>query len=537
MLPMDDARAPVGTSRLDGPPLTEPPWPSLLGALDAAAVKDPDGLFVDLLDTADASHPLSWQAVRDGAVRYARALRARGLAPGDRVVILVPTSEAFLFGFFGTWLAGGVPVPCPMPLTLGSVDAYVAGFEGVVADADARLFVTTRRAETAAAALLGRLGRPEGLVLVEDLDTAKGLGGRLPNPDPDDLALLQYTSGPVVRPAGVALTHRQIALNVEGLGAALGFDDRDVGVVWIPLVHDMGLIGVLLTSLRFHFPVHVMPPEAFLMRPHRWLGALSRFRATVTAGPNAGYHLAARRVTERHLAGLDLSSLRLALDGAEMVRPATLDAFASRFAPAGLDPASLTPLYGLAENALAATCPAPGEPIHTVPTLEGDVVSVGRPLPGQSVGIFGPDDALLPPGRVGEIRVSSPSSMQGYYRRPGATAAVLQDGWLRTGDLGVVSDGRLHITGRRKPMVIKMGRNYYPADVEAVLAEDPALAAALPRAHARPNPATGTEDLVLELDGDPAAHKALEKQVNGVLLARLGIRVDHLSLRSLEPVP
>ncbi len=127
--------------------------------------------------------------------------------------------------------------------------------------------------------------------------------------------------------------------------------------------------------------------------------------------------------------------------------------------------------------------------------------------------------------------------MQGYYRRPGATAAVLQDGWLRTGDLGVVSDGRLHITGRRKPMVIKMGRNYYPADVEAVLAEDPALAAALPRAHARPNPATGTEDLVLELDGDPAAHKALEKQVNGVLLARLGIRVDHLSLRSLEPVP
>lgn len=511
---------------LSGPSLATPRYPTLVEALAAAAAEAPDALFVNLVDAQMREQPETHASVLEGARRQAAHLASLGVEPGDRVAILVPTSAEFLHALFGCWIAGAVPVPLPMPVALGSVDEYVRGFAAVLEDCAPKALVTVERAGDAGKALL-----PEGAALVL-AGEAEAEPAPVRVPDQGELALLQYTSGPLGRPRGVMLTHRQIVANVEGIGAALAFEPGDVGVVWIPLVHDMGLIGVLFTSLFFRYPIHVMPPEAFLMRPHRWLELLSKLHATLSAGPNAGYQLCIRRVREKHLQGLDLSSWRLALNGAEPVQPETVDAFAEHLAGVGFRRESIFPLYGLAENALAVTCPTPGEApvVASVPGRTGQVVSVGRPLPGQTVAIMGEGGRLLGEDEIGEIVVRGPSVMSGYHGRPEDTAAALDGGWLHTGDEGFVTGGRLFICGRIKEMIIKMGRNFYPADVEQLLCELPELARRRPTAFARANAASGTEDLVVVAEGNAEETKSLEKAANAILLARLGLRIDALVL-------
>jgi acyl-CoA synthetase (AMP-forming)/AMP-acid ligase II len=505
----------MGEAILENSAACEPAWPTLTAALRAAARDDGDRLYINLLDTKNESHPLTFAEVEQLATRWAHHLSNRGLAPGDRVVILLPTSDSFLAAFYGTLLAGGVPVPLAYPVAPGRADDYVLGFAEIIASAAPALLVTTE----VYADSLATLASPERVLCPEQVPETPERS-ELPNIEANDLALLQYTSGPVAEPTGVALAHRQVMASVTAMGSALALTRDDVALNWVPLVHDMGLIGGLFASLVFRCPLHVMPPQSFLMHPHRWLQNITDLSATLSVAPNFAYRLCLRRVRDKHMAKLDLSSWRIAINGAEMVHHDTVAAFRDKFAPVGFAASVMLPVYGLAENTLATACPPLDDPYRV--DDEG-VVSAGGPLPGQTLSIQ-TEKGTAGEGELGEICVRGPAVMGEYHGNPAATRRVLRDGWLHTGDLGSIRDGRLYIHGRIKQMVIKMGRNYYPQDVERVAGGGVVFA--------WPNPESGTDDLVLVLETDAPAEeqKQLLGDLNGRLLAELGIRADVIRL-------
>ncbi|MDF1563300.1 MAG: AMP-binding protein [Deltaproteobacteria bacterium] len=548
----DTAETRLPLAHLEGPPMPALEVETLPAALARAAGSHPDRTYLGFLDAKNEPTEVSFGALQAGSEAFARALLAWELEPGERVVLLLPTGPDFLEAFFGTLLAGGVPVPWPLPLTMGRIDAYVEGTVArIVADAGASHCITTDRAEESLGRVMEGLGKPGRVKTMEALRADEAPAADFPALSPDGLALLQYTSGRTHLPGGVRLTHRQLLSNVAGVGQALALGEDDVGMSWIPLVHDMGLVGVLCSSLYFRFPSYVMAPEAFLMRPYRWLQAISTFKATLSAAPNFAYRLCVRRVSDRYLEGVDLSSWRLALNGAEQVQPDSCDAFAERFAGVGFQKSAFYPLYGLAENALAATCPLLDRTYETYPfdaTIEkgelvaaspspeagAPVASVGRPLPGQEIAIVDAAGELLPERHQGKIVVRGVCLMEGIHGRPERTSELKAGGWLQTGDLGFIEDGRLFVTGRLKEMVIKMGRNYYPDDVEQVLLDAGVLEGRRVTALATGNAESGTEDLLLVLEGpafdeaDPKARKAFENTLSATLLDQLGIRADRI---------
>jgi len=295
---------------------------------------------------------------------------------------------------------------------------------------------------------------------------------------PGDLALVQFSSGTTLDPKPVALTHAAVLANVRAISAIVrqaGADIVEHGVSWLPLYHDMGLIGCVLLALDEPASLTLIPPELFIARPAVWLRALSRTRAPVSAAPNFAYALCTERIRDEEMAGVDLSHWRFALNGAEPVSAATLRKFVARFGRWGLRPEALTPVYGLAEAALAVTFSDWRRPFRTarfdrdalaggrvVPADDGvELVSVGRPVHGMEV--------RVPTGTVGPILTRGPSIMAGYLHQPERTATALVDGWLDTGDLGFLHEGELYICGRAKDVIILRGRKYAPHDIEQVL--------------------------------------------------------------------
>ena len=289
---------------------------------------------------------------------------SRNAASGaaTRVALMLPTSRDFFLAFAGTLLAGATPVPIYPPFRADRIAEYAQRQSAILANAGARLLVTFREAASVAKLLKPLVPSLEGVATAEALAqsrVAAPLGPQL-HPRGDDLALLQYTSGSTGNPKGVMLTHANLLANVRAIGEALGLRSDDVGVSWLPLYHDMGLIGAWLMPLYFGLPVVVLSPLAFLSRPSRWLRAFHRYRGTIGAAPNFAYELAAAKISDDEIQGLDLSAWRAALNGAEPVLPATLDRFASRFAPCGFRRETLLPVYGLAEASLAVTIPPVG---------------------------------------------------------------------------------------------------------------------------------------------------------------------------------
>lgn len=454
------------------------PWPyptnpddTLLDALDRAA----GDTFVGglrFVDRREAETLLNWAELRTRAARVAGGLRARGVESGDRVVLVFPTSPAFFDAFFGVLAAGAVPVPVYPPVRLGRLEEYHTRTAGLCAAVGARLILTDARVWR----LLGEATRraaPELGCL--DLAGVEGAPYRCPVPA-DALALIQFSSGTTVDPKPVALTHRNLLANTAALmHVILRFEDPRDGVSWLPLYHDMGLIGGVLPALVRPGRLTLLPPEEFLARPALWLRALSRTRAVVSPAPNFAYALCTERIRDEELDGVDLSAWRLALNGAEPVAPETLRRFVDRFSRWGLRPEALTPVYGLAEATLAVTFSEPDRPFCTrrfdrVALAAGEVrraedgvelVSVGRPLLGMEVDVPGEG--------VGPVRVRGPSVMTAYFGRPDATAAAVQDGWLDTGDLGFFDDGELFLVGRAKDVLILRGRNHAPQEVELLV--------------------------------------------------------------------
>jgi len=469
-----------------GPPAPTPRHPTLAHAL-AAAAGHPGGVtFVDLSER-ETVH--AWREVARRAGAAAAAYRAWGVRRGDRVGIVLRTEPAFLDAFFGAWLAGAVPVPLYPPVRLGRMEEYLASTARMLEVSGAALVVSGGGTRRLLGEAVERAGPPLGCRDAAELVGHGEEARAWEDPAPDDLGLVQFSSGSTVDPKPVALTHAALQAQADALVAICQPTARDALVSWLPLYHDMGLIGGLLAAMSYPGPLVLIAPEHFLARPALWLRALSRHRGTISVAPSFAYAYCADRVTDADLSGCDLSAWRLALDGAEPVSPEAMARFAARLAPHGFDGGALTPVYGLSEAALAVTFSRPrprGLGAEAAPTstrldpvrlaLHGEVVpgarqvaSVGRPIPGVEVEVCGEDGRPLPEGRLGRIRVRGPSLMREYLGDPAATARALAGGWLDTGDLGFVLSGELYVHGRAKDVVMVRGANHAPEEFEAAL--------------------------------------------------------------------
>jgi fatty-acyl-CoA synthase len=437
--------------------------------------------------TSEAS--FSYTAIERASARYGGALQALGLMKGDRVALILPTNEDFVLCFFGAIRAGIIPVPIYPPIGLGQLQAYLDNTRHIVAKSGARALVTSAKIKRLLGTVQAACPALEQVVAVEGIrESMEAL--RPEKIGMDDVAFLQFTSGSTSRPKGVALTHENLARNVKCImedGLKLG--PEDTGVSWLPLYHDMGLIGFVLAPLFHQVPCVFLPPLLFLKRPVSWFQAMSRHKGTISYGPNFAYALCVKRIRDKELAGLDLSSWRVAGCGAEPIRPETLEAFADAFAKVGFRKEALLPSYGMAESSLAVAFTELGEGMKTLavdgealyatgnakPVNEDDeravrLVSCGSEFPDHAIRIFDPEDASsttpLPEGKVGEIRISGPSVMKGYWEDAERTRDAFAGPFLKTGDLGFLHQGHLFICGRSKEVVIVNGRNYYPQDME-----------------------------------------------------------------------
>jgi fatty-acyl-CoA synthase len=453
------------------------------------AGRRPDG-GLRFVDRAEQARWVGWGEVREQALAVCGGLLALGIERGESVALVFPTGSDFFAGFFGALLAGAVPVPLYPPVRLGRLQEYVARTTRMLEVSAARVVLAEARIQRFLGEAVAAARPRHGCLTLDALPRAGALAAlaAAAAARPGELALIQFSSGTTVAPKAVALSHRAVVAQTEILSGFWPDSEelRHSCASWLPLYHDMGLIGCVFAALARDATLTLLPPELFVARPALWLRAISRYRATISPAPNFGYSLCLTRVADAELAGVDLSCWRAALNGAEPIAPEVLRAFGERFARWGFNPAALAPVYGLSEAALAVTFSVLGRPYRSRrfdrEALAGErlarrpppgaadpgreIVSVGRPLPGFRLSLRDEQGRELPAGRVGRVWVSGPSLMDGYVGDPEGTARALRDGWLDTGDLGFLDDGELYLTGRAKDLIVVRGRNHSPAEIE-----------------------------------------------------------------------
>jgi acyl-CoA synthetase (AMP-forming)/AMP-acid ligase II len=502
----------------------------------------------------DRALNLSFEDVLRIAQSAARALKSAGVEAGDRVLLLLPTSAGYLAAFFGCQLLGAIPVPLVPPWSLEHLQAHAARIDKVAEVCEARALVAEPsflRLLTAFKALSDRLGRlprvaPSQLFEAEPLAIS-------PPTNPDEPAFIQFTSGSTAEPKGVVIRQGAVLENCRFIAERLEGRASDVAAAWLPLFHDMGLIGHLLTPLYAGVRAVLFPPEVFVRQPRVWLEVLTRTRATITTAPNFAYDLCAKKLTPRDLERIDLTHLRVAMCGGEPVLRGTLERFTSRFSGVGFKPESFRPVYGLAEATLAVTMPLGGPPrvdvvnraaleqdghaLPATPELPAvetlDLVSAGKPYQSPWLRVVDDAGAPLDERRVGLIEVAGPSLLSAYFRNPEATAHAVSQGWLKTGDLGYVADGELFVVGRSKETIIKGGRSIHPYDIEAAASGVEGVRAGRVAAFGTLNEETATDDIVLVCETherDAAGKRELDKRIRTAVFAATGARLDVLEL-------
>ena len=523
---------------------------TLVEVLRWHAEHDPDRVHVLLRSDDEREQPITYGALWVQARAVAGGLRARGIGRGDAVSLMLRTEPDFFGAFFGVLLAGAVPVPIYPPMRPGRLEEYAARQVRILDNAQARLLITFPEVERIAGLLRARVRSLHGVTTLARLTPAPA--SALPASGADDPALIQYTSGSTGDPKGVLLSHANVLANIRALGQGLGVRADDICVSWLPLYHDMGLIGIWLGSLYHGVPVVILPPLAFLARPARWLRAISAHRATISAAPNFAFDLCVKRITDSELAGVDLGSWRLAMNGSEAVSADTIVRFARRFGAHGFRAEAMCPVYGLAEASVGLTVSRAGkgprierlqratfeQTRRAGPATPGDssplvLVSCGAPLPGHDVRIVDAAGSVLSDGVEGRVEFRGPSVTSGYFRNPAATAAVLHGGWMDAGDLGYTTGGELVITGRRKDVIIKAGRNLYPQEVEELVGNVPGIRKGCVAAFGLGDSATGTERLVVVAETRAVtadARAGLETTVRGRVVDALGLPPDTVVL-------
>jgi 1-acyl-sn-glycerol-3-phosphate acyltransferase len=495
-------------------------------------------------DPAGSEQAISYGRLRDETAAVAAGLRERGVSRGDTVALMLPTGLDFLRSFLAILLVRAVPVPIYPPLRLDRLEEYAARQSAILADAGVRLLITIARARPVASLLKPAVPTLRDVVTADEL-ARPGVPQPGPEGEAADPAFIQYTSGSTGQPKGVLLTHANLLANIRAIASGIELLPTDVGVSWLPLYHDMGLIGSWLMCLHNGVPLTLLPPTAFLARPERWLWAIHERRATLSAAPNFAYELSARRIADEALEGLDLSSWRIALNGAEPVSPGTLERFSRRFGRCGFAPGAMTPVYGLAECSVALAFP----PMGRGPRIDRvsrqaferdgradaaasgektalEFVSAGSALPEHRIRIVDDAGHDVADRVVGRLVFQGPSMTGGYYNRPEATAAVmLPGGWLDSGDLAYQADGEIHVCGRRKDLIIKGGRNLVPQEIEEAAASVEGVRRGCVVAFGVPSPSLGTEALVVVAE-TRATDAAERDRLAGAVTERVAAAVE-----------
>ena len=531
---------------------------TLIEVLAWHAAEHPDREHVRLVDENEAETVLTYGALLKGARRVASGLVRGRLTPGRAVAIMLPTGVDYLRCFLGVQLAGGIPLPIYPPARLAQLEDHLRRHERILDNAGAEWLITFDEARRISRLLAARADRGCRVATVGELTEAGGAGyePELFLPGPDDIAFLQYTSGSTGQPKGVVLTHRNVLASLRAMGEALSATPRDVFVSWLPLYHDLGLIAAWLGSLVYGFPLVLMSPLTFLARPARWLRAIHRHRGTLSGAPNFAFDLCTRRIADDEIEGLDLSSWRMAFNGAEPVLADTLRTFSERFAPFGLERRTLAPVYGLAEATLGVAFTPVGRgpwververdalerERRAVPAEATDenaltTISSGVPIPGFEVRTVDDGGRETPERVEGRLQFRGPSTTSGYYRDRAATAALFDGDWLESGDLAYVAGGEVFITGRVKDVVIRAGRNLYPYDFEQAAGDLAGVRRGCVALFSAPAPAgtaaAGTERLVAVAEtreSDPARQAEIRAALEALSEERLGQPMDEMVL-------
>jgi 1-acyl-sn-glycerol-3-phosphate acyltransferase len=546
-------------------PLLEPLPPAqnpvqaqtLIEVLEWRVARQPERLHLTLLqDDRTELGALTYDELAARARRLAAGLIARDISPGDRVAIMLPTSLDFFIVFFGILYAGATPVPIYPPMRLSQIEEHLKRQAGILRNAGARLLVTLPEGLPFAALLRGQVET------LESVETAAGLAATaetmLPTVRATDMALIQYTSGSTGDPKGVVLTHANLLANVRAMGKTIDAKSSDVFVSWLPLYHDMGLIGAWLGSLYYAAHFFVMSPLAFLARPANWLWTIHRTRATLSAAPNFAFELCVNRIDDDSLAGLDLSSLRMVANGAEPVSVSTLRRFCKRFEAHGLRRDAIAPVYGLAESAVGlAFPPSARAPIidrvdRDALTLKGqaapataeakaiEFVACGQALEGHEIRIIDAGNRELGERREGRLEFRGPSATSGYFRNEEKTRALIRDGWLDSGDRAYVANGDVFITGRIKDIVIRAGRHLYPQEIEEAVGLVPGVRKGCVAAFGALDPRSGTERLVVlaeTAERDPAARARIMATAQEIVRDISGAIADEIVLAPPRSAP
>ncbi len=446
--------------------------------------------YIGYLEADQVERRVSYAELEQRALGILWHLQQLGARRGDHLIIFLNNNEAFIDGFWGA-LAGGI---IPVPLAVGISDEHRLKLLRVARQLGQPYLYTDRKSLDRLLAFASESGAAElGRQLAERafvIDELTEISRRADPVDarPDDTAFIQYSSGSTSAPKGVVLSHANILANTHGATVATGYRPGDVSLSWMPLTHDMGLIGMFIFMFASQMQVNLMPTELFVRRPLLWTSFLSRKKVTITASPNFGYRHYLKVLGERPLEAMDLSAVRVIYNGAEPISISLCDEFMDRLAPAGLARNSMFTVYGLAEASLAMTIPAPGAPyrsIHldrhalTVGTATQAVAAgtadalelalLGRVIPHAELRIVDDDDRPVAADVVGHVQIRGDNVTCGYFKLPEINAtSFTAGGWLRTGDLGLMHEAQLVITGRAKELIIINGQNYYPHDIESI---------------------------------------------------------------------
>ena len=502
----------------------------------------------------DDHETLTWGQLHSEARAVAAGLQARGVGPGDHVALLGPTTRRLVTTIQAIWLTGGALVTMPLPMRMGALDQFIEQTRNRIRRADSKVVVIDSQLADFVEPMPGDppfIGLDE--LFADDAPTASDY--TRPADDPSALAVLQFTSGSTSEPKGVMLPHQNICHNLDGAWTAAELTHDEVIVSWLPLYHDMGLVGLLTIPMTMDTHLVQGAPQDFLAKPIRWMRWLTEFGGTASAGPNFSYALAARAL-KRTEEQLELSQVRLFLNGAEPIDAPTFRRFLEAGERFGLAPGVAFPAFGMAEVCIAGCFPTPGKGLvtdvvdraaleteHRAVRVDADtegsteLALLGRPVPGLEIAIVDPKTGE-PCGerQVGELRIKGNSVTAGYYQQPEATAELIVDGWLHTGDLAYTVGGELVVCGRIKDVIIVGGRNVYPQDIEKVVGEVEGVRTGNVIAFGVEG-RQGAQNIIVVAESKASGHEDLQREIARQVTESVGIPPKEIILVQPGSVP
>ncbi len=524
---------------------------TLVDILDWYVQQQPDRPHIQIYQDDGKGEVISYQQLKTKAELVAAGLQQSGLQSNEAVAIMLPSGPDYFYSYFGILIAGGVPVPIYPPARPSQLEDHMRRHARILDNCLAKILITVDEAKHVAMLLRSQVVNLSQIKTVKDLVASNGVLNP-PVIKPNDVAFIQYTSGSTGNPKGVVLTHANLLANIRAMGQAVQAGPDDVFVSWLPLYHDMGLIGAWLGSLYYAAQFVVMQPLSFLARPERWLWAIHHYKGTLAASPNFGYEYCQSRINDEDIEGLDLSSWRAAFNGAEAVSPDSMKKFATRFSNYGFNEKAMMPVYGLAESSVGLAFP-PLNRGAVIDYIDRDVfmntgearqvaadsplslkfASSGPPLKNHQIRVIDATDHELPERQEGRIEFRGPSSTTGYYREAIKTRQLFHGDWLDTGDLGYIANGELYVTGRIKDIIIRAGRNIYPHELEEAVGNVHGIRNGRVAVFASKDNRSGTERLVIMAETrskDEDKLSALRNEINNLSTDLIGGPADEVVL-------